>query len=1306
MTDQQDMLDQLVSHRREQLRELEAESIEQSSGRRDFPDGSQRKWGLALSGGGIRSATFSFGVLRSLAANRLLLHFDLLSTVSGGGYIGGMLGRLFDRTNTPADAQNVQTAVARGESTWFGWWLRSNGNYLAPGGAKDRLFAIALYLRNLIGVHFEFALIGLLVGLALAAFDLLVWERLMVLGYRNPEVLDLVEVIQPWFATPWILVPLVLFFTANYGFAYWQLPWARSASLAKVIVQAAVTAAIPCATALVIWNFNGDVTPIGQPARNLVAIVAAGIGLLVFTSTWTARRATTTTSSKKTAQSAPTGSHIDEERNRLTRRLAASLRWLALVLVAGAIDRIAWWIAFESFATLDVGITLGVTVAVLRTVLSIGGAGQIPNSKTAAKLVEAVAKWTGIALTIILIIWWVAVVQKVVLGSIFIQLKTSTGPTPLVRELSFDNGWVFLGGLAIPIIIYALWTGRNLEFLNLSSLHAFYRARLVRAYLGAANGYRVDPCVNALDDIPPSAHTTTKIQNVGAVHADDDVLLSDYRPHKHGGPVHIINTCVNQTADPEGRLFNRDRKGLLLSVVGSGISQLSQEGWRRIPGIGKRSLGTWLAASGAAVAPGLGYRTQRGLSSLLTFAGVRLGFWLTRSARDETPGPLISVDKSKGLLAETLGSFNADRHSNWFITDGGHFENTGAYALLAAHCEFIVLVDCGADPNYEFGDIENLVRKARVDLGVEILFQKPLRAACEVWHGVLQYVGTLNELAASDRNACIALARVRYPGETHASGVLVIIKPNVCNALPMDINSYRQEYPDFPQQSTANQFFTEAQWESYFQLGKFLADKLAPDFIRAVLKRPEKYFEADTRAFTSSPAAEATQTAQKKPTRIPARIGVAAVGATLGAGAVATVGVTVWQAADSARASVFARQNGERNGMKELTDIWAKIPHTLDAVEMNQPGQHGQELQPMLPDAARDSVSTLAAALVRNADNLCGNGEARWLQESPLGLRIVGDTVKLCRLQGKDLSSACFVLLASNIGPVPAPYMSCLASPGKLQNARYWGYDYSSDGTWHNLHPCSTGRIRMLNQERVFLATAKQPSQATINESALRDIRDIGMGCHPLRDARPPIYADSQMGGSTPVSSASAPTQIPSIDSPATPPNVARERLRVNQHVEIRSTETAEKEDICRGKTVFIQVYDGADRDIARTFRAGWRSLGASVPPIEDVMDTARRSGRATPIPVRSSAIRYHDPGSEACAHRLAAGITKEYRGSSDQAWKVQPLAAGLQGTRGTIEVWVSPSDPLLKETKARRSNPAAPDATNSTPHPPPSSTR
>ena len=50
--------------------------------------------GLALSGGGIRSATINLGILQALARRRVLPRFDYLSTVSGGGYIGSALSSL------------------------------------------------------------------------------------------------------------------------------------------------------------------------------------------------------------------------------------------------------------------------------------------------------------------------------------------------------------------------------------------------------------------------------------------------------------------------------------------------------------------------------------------------------------------------------------------------------------------------------------------------------------------------------------------------------------------------------------------------------------------------------------------------------------------------------------------------------------------------------------------------------------------------------------------------------------------------------------------------------------------------------------------------------------------------------------------------------------------------------------------------------------------------------------------------------------------------------------------------------------
>jgi hypothetical protein len=82
----------------------EREAIQGRRQRYGLPEATdENRMGLALSGGGIRSATFALGVLQALAGRDLLKHVDYLSTVSGGGYIGtsllwwlsGLAGRTF-----------------------------------------------------------------------------------------------------------------------------------------------------------------------------------------------------------------------------------------------------------------------------------------------------------------------------------------------------------------------------------------------------------------------------------------------------------------------------------------------------------------------------------------------------------------------------------------------------------------------------------------------------------------------------------------------------------------------------------------------------------------------------------------------------------------------------------------------------------------------------------------------------------------------------------------------------------------------------------------------------------------------------------------------------------------------------------------------------------------------------------------------------------------------------------------------------------------------------------------------------------
>src|SRR5688500_15763325 len=70
--------------------------------------------GLALSGGGIRSASFNLGFVQALMAKGKFREMDYLSTVSGGGYLGGFLGAQMAYLRQAADEAK---AAANGPGT-------------------------------------------------------------------------------------------------------------------------------------------------------------------------------------------------------------------------------------------------------------------------------------------------------------------------------------------------------------------------------------------------------------------------------------------------------------------------------------------------------------------------------------------------------------------------------------------------------------------------------------------------------------------------------------------------------------------------------------------------------------------------------------------------------------------------------------------------------------------------------------------------------------------------------------------------------------------------------------------------------------------------------------------------------------------------------------------------------------------------------------------------------------------------------------------------------------------------------------
>jgi hypothetical protein len=102
--------------------------------------------GLALSGGGIRSATFCLGVVQTLAARKLLPQFDYLSTVSGGGYLGSFMSNQFPPSQNPADAAFNAASIDSPQVRH----LRNNSKYLLPATAMSRLSLAGLLCSGIL----------------------------------------------------------------------------------------------------------------------------------------------------------------------------------------------------------------------------------------------------------------------------------------------------------------------------------------------------------------------------------------------------------------------------------------------------------------------------------------------------------------------------------------------------------------------------------------------------------------------------------------------------------------------------------------------------------------------------------------------------------------------------------------------------------------------------------------------------------------------------------------------------------------------------------------------------------------------------------------------------------------------------------------------------------------------------------------------------------------------------------------------------------------------------------------------------
>jgi hypothetical protein len=323
---------------------------------------------------------------------------------------------------------------------------------------------------------------------------------------------------------------------------------------------------------------------------------------------------------------------------------------------------------------------------------------------------------------------------------------------------------------------------------------------------------------------------------------EDAIRLDNYYKFAlaAGAPLHLINVTIAETVPSGSNLVARDRKGKPMHLSPAGIAYEGDHPGEVIAR-GRRwgeelPLANWIAISGAAVSAAIGSGTSLGTSILATMVNSRLGYWWKQD-RARTSALFWSGWRDtvqNHLIAELRGAFQGTRSARWYLTDGGHFENTGAYTLLQRELPFIVVCDNGADPDYRMEDLVRLVSRARTDLGAHINFMPADLLEQKLGPGspLLEIVGPLSRLVRGSRDApggpIAALAEITY--RSKSNGLLLLVKPRLTFLEPPEVLAYQagSSCGDFPQQTTADQFFDEAQWEAYRRLGELAADALFP----------------------------------------------------------------------------------------------------------------------------------------------------------------------------------------------------------------------------------------------------------------------------------------------------------------------------------------------------------------------------------------------------------------------------------------------------------------------------------------------
>jgi hypothetical protein len=836
---------------------------------------------LCISGGGIRSATFALGILQGLARCKLMDKFDYMSTVSGGGYIGGWLTgwihRHFNGERGVAEALAGRVVPTLDPEPAPLQHLRDYADYLSPRLgllSADTWTLAAIYIRNLLLNWL--VLLPLLTAVLMApriyavAVDHIknhsldqhpFWMMAMLIGgvilgsiaisyigrnrpsgskKNNNQSKYLISCLLPMTAASVLLT------------IYWA--WYRSSDKPDIPLPVFLLFGVTInVLGFLIWFVGGYSRNRRHPFYELLAVTITGIigGLLI----WRLSEASFLFLPASEAH------HFHDVQRRSYLCFAVPLLQSVFVLTAMLYEGIIsfytsdedqeWWsrsdawnlIAIISWAAVASLVLVGpLGLASLRAYgASLGGvsgvvtillgrsSGTQADDKQKSKPgwqqmlldygLKAAAAIFAIFLLVILVLAGTYLISLLGHSDIGHRLTSAVNVRPdrLFENHPDSHDWlhhqsiVYYSPLSwiLPVMALLILVSSIMAVvvnINRFSLHALYRNRLIRAYLGASNTHRRPNKFTGFDpDDNIHMHCLWPINDAG-------------KPRKK--LLHVVNMALNLVGGDKLAWQERKAESFTVSPIHSGSYALGYRNSKDYGGKDGITLGTAVAISGAAASPNMGYYSSPMVTFLMALFNARLGWWLGNPGRpgDRTyglQGPRFAL---KPLIAETLG-LTTDRSSYVYLSDGGHFENLALYEMVRRRCHFIVVLDGSADGDGAFESLGNAVRKIRIDMGVPIEFAGDIdispRSAGDKSDGDAQKTGKY-----------CAIAKVQYScvdGEG-ADGVLIYLKPAFYGDEPRDIYQYARANPTFPHESTADQFFTESQFESYRMLGSYIME--------------------------------------------------------------------------------------------------------------------------------------------------------------------------------------------------------------------------------------------------------------------------------------------------------------------------------------------------------------------------------------------------------------------------------------------------------------------------------------------------